>query len=82
MSELTISRQETEVLVAVNCDIEVFRVVQWRMLWFSFPTRLHQRFSDNSTKVAKYHEVIGLAFVAAFTLSFGGSHTPRMCLLR
>ena len=34
VSELNISIQETEVLVALNYDIEVPFVVQWRMLWF------------------------------------------------
>ena len=35
VSELTISRQETEVLVVLDYDIDVPCVVQWRVLWFS-----------------------------------------------
>ena len=82
MSELTISRQETEVLVALNYDIDVPCVVQWGLLWFSSPTRLNQRFVDNGTKAAKYNEVKDMEIEATFTLSFGGSHTPRTCPLR
>ena len=33
-------------------------------------------------KVEKCNEVTDMAIEATFTLSFGGSHTPRMCLLR
>ena len=48
--------------------------------------RLHhdqnKDFPDNETKVAKYNEVIDMAIEASTTLSFGGSHTKRMCLLR
>ena len=61
VSELTISMQENEVLVALNYDIDVPCVVQWRLLWFSSPTRLNQRFADNGTKVAKYNEVGDMA---------------------
>ena len=32
--------------------------------------------------VGKYNEVIDLALGVTFTLSSGGVHTPRMCLLR
>ena len=38
--------------------------------------------SQTTAKVAKYNEVVDMAIEATFTLSFGGSHTPRMCLLR
>ena len=63
---------------------------QIRMFWwlsitkskFPTPARPNQRFSDNGTKVAIYHELINMAIGATFTLSFGGSHTPRTCLLR
>ena len=82
VSELTISMQENEVSVALNYEIEVPCVVQWRLLWFSSPARLSQRYSDNGTKVPKYHEVMNMAIEATFTLSFGGSHTPRTRLLR
>ena len=50
VSELTISRQEADVLVAVDYDIEVSFVVQWKMVWFSSPTRLNRIFSDSGTK--------------------------------
>ena len=49
---------------------------------FSSPTRLNQNFADNGTKVAKYHEGVNMAIEATFSLSLGGSHTPRTCLLR
>ena len=81
VSELTISMQENEVLVALNYDIDVPCVVQWRLLWFSSPTRLNQRFADNGTKVTKCNEVKYMANEASFTLSIGGSHMPRTCSL-
>ena len=40
-----------------------------------------KKFSDNCTKLAKHNEVIDRAIGATTTLSFGASHTPRMCLL-
>ena len=33
-------------------------------------------------QVARYNEVRDVAIEATFKFSFGGSHTPRMCLLR
>ena len=68
--------------MALNCDIEVPCVVQWSMLWFSPPTILNRRFLDSGTKVEKFNDVKDVAIEATFTLSFGWSHTPRMCLLR
>ena len=77
VSELTISCQAAKVLV-----IEVPCVVQWSMLWFSSPTSLNQRFLDSGTIIEKYNEVVDLAIVATFSLSFGRLHTPRMCFLK
>ena len=43
--------------MALNCDIEVACVVQWGVLWFSYPTRLDHIFrqrhkkSRNTTKL-------------------------------
>ena len=42
------------------------------MIWFSSPTRLNQKKSDNGTKVAKLNEVVDMTVEA----------TPRMCLSR
>ena len=53
VSELTISIQETEVLVALNHDIEVPCIVQWRMLWFTSPTSLNRIFSFNGRNTTK-----------------------------
>ena len=47
VSELTVSMQENEILVAPNYEIEVPCVVQWGLLWFSSPSRLNQRFAEN-----------------------------------
>ena len=52
------------------------------MLWFSSPTSLNRRFFNSCTIVEKYNEVIDVALEATYALSFGRSHTPRMCLLR
>ena len=77
VSELNISMQEKEILVALSYEIDVPCVVQWRLLWFSSPSRLNQRFADNATILEKYHEVINFASVVPFTASLGGFNTPR-----
>ena len=77
VSELTISMQESENLVALSCDIDAPCVVQWRLLWFSSPSRLNRRFADNATIFEKYHEGINFANVAPFTAFWGGFNTPR-----
>ena len=78
VSELTISRQETEVLVALNFDIggslrcPVENAVGFRLQ--------HDLIKDSQTtaqKVAKYNEVKDQAIEATFTLSFGWSHTAK-----
>ena len=82
VSDLTISVQENEHLVALNYETEVPCVVQWGLLWFSSPSRLNQRFANNGTRIAKCNEVINMAISTTFTLSFGGFNTPRTCMLR
>ena len=49
VSELTIATQEEEHLVALHQRIDVPCVVQWRMPWFSAPSRLNQGFEGNGT---------------------------------
>ena len=73
VSELTISMQEEEVLVALNYGIDAPCVVQLGLLWFSAPSRQNRRLERNGAKNAKYHEVTNLAFAA---------NTPRACVLR
>ena len=81
VSELTISMQENENLVALSYEIDVPCVVQWRLLWFSSPSRLNQRFADNATIFEKYHEVINFANVATFTAFFGeNQHAANVSL--
>ena len=58
VTELTSSMHESEILVALNCEIEVPCVVQWGLLWFSSTTSLNRRFSDSGTQVDKYNAVI------------------------
>ena len=74
--------KENEILEALNYDNDVPCVIQSRMLWFSSPSRLNQRFTDCGAKVAQYHEKVNMASEATFTMPFEGSHTPRTCLLR
>ena len=54
VSDPTISMQENEVLVALNSEIDVPCVVQWRPLCFSLPSR-PKTIADNGTIFAKYH---------------------------
>ena len=56
--------------------------LQWSMLWFSAPSRLNQTFDGGGIKIVKYHEVVNMAITETITLPFGGSHTPRTCILR
>ena len=77
VSELTISMQETENLVGLKYEIDVPCVVQWRLLWFSSPSRLNQRFADNATIFEKYYEVMKFANVATFTAFLGDSRRPE-----
>ena len=60
VNELTIPCQGTEVLEALDYDIDVSCLVKWSMLWFSSPTILNRRFLNSGTIVDKYNEVIDL----------------------
>ena len=77
VTELNVILKESEILEALNYDLDVPCVIQWRLLWFSSTSRLNQTFTNNGTKVAKYHEAVNMAIVATFTMPFEGLHTPR-----
>ena len=40
VSEFSLALQKTKVLEALNFEIDVPCIVQWRMLWYSAPTSL------------------------------------------
>ena len=56
-------------------------MVQWCMLWFSAPTRLHQTLENQGINIAKYHEAVNMAIAYAISRPFGGVHTPRSLML-
>ena len=78
VTELNVFLKEKEIL---NYDLYIPCVIQWRLLSFSSPSRLNQTFTNNGTKVAKYHEAFNMASEATFTMPYEGLHTPRTCLL-
>ena len=67
--------------MALNYEIDVLCVILWGRLWV-FVAHAIQRLVDNGTSVSKYHAGIDMPIEATFTLSSGGLHTPRTCLLR
>ena len=82
VTEFAVPLKANEILMALKYDIDVPCVIQWGLLWFSSLSRLNQRFTNNGTKISKYHEAVNMAIEATFTLPFGGLHTPRTSLLR
>ena len=75
--------RKAEVLMALQKTTSRFPTLSSEECYgFSFPTRPHQRCSDNGTKYTKYNDVKYMAVEVTFTLSFGRSHTRRTCILR
>ena len=74
-------RAGTELLVVLNYEIDFLCVIFWGMLWV-FVAHAILRFVYSGTSVSKYHAGIDMTIEVTFTLSFGGLHTPRTCLLR
>ena len=48
-------------------------------LWFSSPSRLNRKFSDDGTKIAKCHESVNMTIEITFATSSEGLHTT--CLV-
>ena len=82
VTELNVIRKENEILAALNYDLDVPCVIQWRLLWFSSLSRLNHTFLNNGSQIAKYHKAVNRAIDVTFTMPFEGLHTPRTCLLR
>ena len=83
VSESTIAEQGGEVMGRdLDYEICIPCVVQWSMLWFSAPTRLNQTLEGEDINIVKYHEVVNHGrSQEAISMPFGGSHTPRTCML-
>ena len=75
VTELDVLLKENEILEALNYDLNVPCAIQRRLLWFSSPSRLIQRFANDGTKIAKYHEAVNMAIEITFTMPFEGLHT-------
>ena len=81
VSESSISQHEEEFLcMQLDYRDDVPCVVQWRLLWFSAPTRLN-KILGLELKVKRYHEVVNIAIMDAIVRPIGGEHTPRSCML-
>ena len=50
---MTIVLQEANVLEALQYDLEIHCVVQWRMLWFSAPTSLNDDLLNDGELLGK-----------------------------
>ena len=84
VSDSIIAEQEEEVMSRdLDYEICIPRVVQWSMLWFCAPTRSNQTLEGEEMNIVKYHEdeVVNMVIAEAISLPFGGSHTPRTCML-
>ena len=81
VSESTIAEQDEEV-IGRDADDEICIpcVVQWRLLWFSAPTRSIQTLEGEET-IAKYHNGVNMTIAEAISMPLGGSHKPRSCML-
>ena len=77
VTELAVTLKESEILMAPKYDTDVPCVIQWGLLWFSSPSRLNQRLTNNGTNFAKYHEAVNMSIGATSALSFRRLHTPR-----
>ena len=82
VSESTITQHAEDVMgMELDYEIGVPRVVQWCMLWFSAPARLNGTLEKQDLKIKYYHEFVNMANTDAISISFGGEHTPRSCML-
>ena len=51
VTEFAVPLKANEILMALKYDIDVPCVIQWGLLWFSSPSRLNQRFTNNGPKM-------------------------------
>ena len=72
VSELTISLQEAKVLEALQYDLEIPRIVQWEMLWFTASTSLNNDLLHDGVILEKYNEAVNLFFFRVFSLCLAG----------
>ena len=80
VTELNVLWKEKDILEALTYDPDVPCSLQCGLLWSS-PSRLSQRFSNDGTNIAKYHDAGNMSIEITFTMPFEGLHTPA-CLLR
>ena len=71
--------KENDILEALHYDTDVFWPLQWRLLWFSAPTKLKRKFVNNGTKVAKFRDTVNSAIEFTCNIAFDGTHAPRAC---
>ena len=82
VTEPNVLWKENDIWEALLYDLDVPHPLQWRLLWFSSPSRLNRKFEYDGTKKAKYLATVNMAIEITLTVPFGGLHTPRTCLLR
>ena len=58
--------QENRILEALNVDIDVSCIVQWRVLWCPAPTSLNNDLSNDGLVLLNYHKAINLAIKGFF----------------
>ena len=77
VSEFSLKLQETNMLEALICDIEVSCVVRWETLWFLAPTSLKNDLLSDGVVLEQHNETVDWAFQSAFVLPYWRVHTPR-----
>ena len=82
VSEQTISLQEAKVQEALQYDLEIPCIVQWRMLWFSAPISLNKDLLNVGTILGKFYEAVILAVLNVLGAPNFGVHTPRIFFMK
>ena len=82
MTEPDLLWKETDILEALNYDLDVPCPLQWGLLWFSAPSRLNRKFANDGTKVSKFRDTVSSAIELTCNIAFDGAHTPRECFSR
>ena len=82
ISEYSLVMQENKILEALNYDIDVPCVVQWKKLWYSAPTSLNIALLNGGVIFAEYSETVNVAIEGSSVLPLWRGNTPRSCFLR
>ena len=80
--EFSMVMQETYILEALNYDVDIPCIVQWKMLWFSAPTGRNNDLLSGGVILEKYHETVNKALKSASVLTYWRMNTPGVCFMK